>query len=369
MKDGFSILDADSHVIEPHAVWRGVAKKFQHVGFEYSPTYPDGSRRYVPFTLQGSELTHLVTQRLIELAEGSSPYPEVWTADGMSPEFHANTLKDRGADQAVVFPTFGLWMWSVEGMDPGLAGALVQAYNDWLLDYCARASGFLKPAVAVNLHAPELLVAELERLVARGASTVFVRPNPVGGRMLGDAAYEPFWAACERLDVSVGVHEGSHSRLSTIGSDRFTKRFAVHACSHPMEQMMAFLSLLESGVLERHPKLRVAFLESGCGWLPYWLWRLDEEYEQLGWEVEDTVRMPPSDYFRRQCYIAWEPKETCLQQVIDCVGEDRILCGSDFPHVDSDRESFSKMLAGARAISDDFARKLAWDNPKAFYRL
>ncbi len=50
---------------------------------------------------------------------------------------------------------------------------------------------------------------------------------------------------------------------------------------------MALLALIEGGVLENHPQLRVGFLESGCGWLPYWLWRLDREYEDLRWEVKD----------------------------------------------------------------------------------
>jgi len=83
------------------------------------------------------------------------------------------------------------------------------------------------------------------------------------------------------LDMAVGIHEGTHSRLPTTGAERFNSRFALHACSHPMEQMMALLALIEGGVLERHRRLRVAFLESGCGWLPYWLWKLDEEYKNL----------------------------------------------------------------------------------------
>lgn len=115
------------------------------------------------------------------------------------------------------------------------------------------------------------MVKELHRMANLGWKAVFLRPNPVKGRILSDPAYEPFWTACEDLDMAVGIHEGNHSRLSTTGAERFNSRFALHACSHPMEQMMALLALIEGGVLERHRRLRVAFLESGCGWLPYWL--------------------------------------------------------------------------------------------------
>src|SRR6185436_16183227 len=98
--------------------------------------------------------------------------------------------------------------------------------------------------------------------------------------------------------------------------DRFQTRFAQHACSHPMEMMMALLDLIERGVLERHPDLRVAFLEAGCGWLPYWLWRLDEEYHHLSGEVHENVRMLPSEYFRRQCFVSADPGEPLLPEIV-----------------------------------------------------
>ncbi len=117
---------------------------------------------------------------------------------------------------------------------------------------------------AINLHAPEAMVKELHKIANYGGKAVFLRPNPVKGRLLSDSVYEPFWTECEVLGIAVGIHEGTHSRLSTIGADRFNSRFALHACSHPMEQMMALLALIEGGVLERHPQLKFGFLESGC---------------------------------------------------------------------------------------------------------
>ena len=133
----------------------------------------------------------------------------------------------------------------------------------------------------------------------------------------------------------MSIHEGSHCRLPSTGADRFDTRFALHACSHPIEQMMAMLALIEGGVLERHPTLRVAFLEAGCGWLPYWLWRLDElEYKNLAWEVKDNVKMKPSEYFRRQCFISVEPDEPYIPELIKYIGEDNLLFACDYPHPD-----------------------------------
>jgi predicted TIM-barrel fold metal-dependent hydrolase len=184
-----------------------------------------------------------------------------------------------------------------------------------------------------------------------------------------DPAYEPFWTECEALDIAVGLHEGTHCLLPTTGVDRFHTRFALHACSHPMEQMMALLALIEGGVLERHPKLRVAFLESGCGWLPYWLWKLDEEYKNLHWEVKDRVRCLPSEFFRRQCYIAIKPSEPYLSQIIDFIGSDNLLFGSDYPHMDNRINGFNEIMESNKKEAQKIIRKIVWNNPQRIYSL
>lgn len=93
---------------------------------------------------------------------------------------------------------------------------------------------------------------------------------------------------------------------------------------------MGLLALLQGGVLERHPSLRIGAMEAGCGWLPYWAWRLDEEYRAVGAEVAATVRQPPSAYLRRHCFVSVEPDEPYLPDVVRHLPEDRLLFGSDF---------------------------------------
>jgi len=197
-----------------------------------------------------------------------------------NPESHVQSMTQMGIDVAFIYPNYGLWLFAIDSLPAEVMGAFVRAYNTWLYEeFCSYDPARLKGVAAVNQHDPEDMVKELHRMANLGWKAVFLRPNPVKGRILSDPAYEPFWTACEDLDMAVGIHEGHWSRLPTTGADRFNTRFALHACSHPMEQMMALLALIEGGVLERHPQLRIGFLESGCGWLPYWLWRLDEEYQ------------------------------------------------------------------------------------------
>jgi predicted TIM-barrel fold metal-dependent hydrolase len=277
-------------------------------------------------------------------------------------------MTQMGIDVAFIYPNYGLWLFAIDSLPAEVMGAFVRAYNTWLYEeFCSYDPARLKGVAAVNQHDPEDMVKELHRSANLGWKAVFLRPNPVKGRILSDPAYEPFWAACEDLDMAVGIHEGHWSRLPTTGADRFNTRFALHACSHPMEQMMALLALIEGGVLERHPQLRIGFLESGCGWLPYWLWRLDEEYQVTPWEVKDRVRLMPSEYFRRQCFIAVEPSEPYLSQLIDYIGSDNIIFGSDYPHMDHKPDIVSQVLKLEKDLAKETVEKILADNPTRFY--
>jgi predicted TIM-barrel fold metal-dependent hydrolase len=165
------------------------------------------------------------------------------------------------------------------------------------------------------------------------------------------------------------VHEATHARVPTAGADRFHTRFAMHACSHPMEQMLAFLALVEGGVLERHPDLHVAFLEAGCGWVPYWLFRLDEEHRQLSWEVKKNVRLLPSEYFRRQCFVSCEAGEPYLDRIIDFIGEDNLLFGSDYPHMDHTPLALGELLQNSAGMGRGRLEKVLRQNPRRHYRV
>lgn len=123
------------------------------------------------------------------------------------------------------------------------------------------------------------------------------------------------------------------------------------------------------GVLDRFPKLRVGFFEAGIGWLPYWLGRLDEHYEHkvLGkqWSL---LTMKPSDYFRRQCAVTFDPDEATAPFAIQFVGSERVLFASDFPHFDANAEAVRKLFEGD-ALDADAKRRILCDNPRSFYKL
>jgi predicted TIM-barrel fold metal-dependent hydrolase len=377
------IIDCDRHVIEPIAMWR-----------EHLPAaFRDGAP-----VLVDRAANEPLRERLARLGpRGLEPLPPVPMLDGellqrgfseraqreiarltfaRAAQLEAATrgegqlaaMDADGVDVAFLIPTYAQYLLAVDGMEPARAAAFAHAYNSWLHAYCAHDPARLRGVGAVSRHDPGAMQAELERIAGFGWRAVVLRPNVVAGRRLADPAHEPFWAACAARGLAVAFHEGSHARVPTAGAERFATRFAQHACSHPLEMMMALLDLIEGGVLERHPTLRVGFLEAGCGWLPWWLWRLDEEYAQLAGEVADHVRMAPSAYFRRQGWIALEPGEPELPRVIDAIGRERVLFGTDAPHLDHDADLVGHFTGRADLAADVIAR-IADANPRAFFGL
>lgn len=392
-------IDADAHVLEPNDLWaafvapafRDRAPRFRQPGA--SASIADEAR----LVLLAQRAGVPVERARRNLAKGrfglrwltvdGAPVWEgisdaVWEAGrehtlrhyaealvhGFDASSQVAAMDRMGAERAHLFPTAGLWVLGIDGMEPRLAVALANAYNAWLAAFCAEAPGRLHPVGLMALQSPERLVEQVRAARALGFRAVTVRPNPFGGRTLADPALEAFWQVCAASGIAVAVHEGTHARCVATGADRFETRFGRHACSHPMEQMMALLALIEGGVLERHPDLRVAFLEAGCGWLPYWLWRLDHlEWPRLRVEVEGRVCRPPSEYVRRQCWFGCEPTEPVLEQVVDLVGADRLLYGSDYPHMDHGPNVAPDLEALRTRLGAAGAERVLRQNPTAFY--
>ena len=216
----------------------------------------------------------------------------------------------------------------------------------------------------------KLAIAEARRAVGElGFKGIFVRPNPVKGRNIDDPYYDPLYETVVEFGVPLLIHEGSGAFLPTAGADRFAGQwFFTHTISHPLEQMLASLGLICRGALERNPELQVVFLESGAGWLPYWLWRMDEHYEILPFQVP-WLKMKPSDYFRRQCFTSFEADETRLGDVIESVGADRVVFASDYPHWDATFPGVTKMILDRKDMNADTKRQIMGENAARLLRL
>src|SRR2546421_1426647 len=249
MRDGRRILDADAHVVEPGNTF----------GMEQQPGF--------------LEIMDLPSATPFQAAGDSSKLTDFFEA-GCSADGYLRCMDTEGIDAVVLYPSMGLYVPYLPELDAKASAAACRAYNDWIAGYCATDSSRLTGVGIAPLADVQLAVQETRHAAELGLPGVMVRPNHVYGRSLGARDYDSLYDVLEERGLVLAVHEGLGVRgAPTIGRD-VSETFAVrHAMSHPMEQMAAMASLMLEGALERHPGLRVAFLESGTGWLPYWLAR------------------------------------------------------------------------------------------------
>jgi len=360
------VVDADGHVVEPLAAWKSL---------------PDETRPKITADSNGFEHVTVGDTEILAVALGTLATPgsrfsepgdirplEDAMPGGWDPATRLSDMDSEGIDQAVLFPSIGLYFWALE--DPAAAVAIARAYNDWLASYCAADPMRLFAAAMLPVQDPAAAAAELRRAHDElGFVAGFVRPNPCMGRSLSDRAYEEIWRAAVETDMAIAVHEGSSIIIPTLGSDRPFNPMVLHAVSHSFEEMLACAQLIAFGVLERHPELRVVFLESSGGWAPFWLERLDEQAESFGGFCPE-LKLRPSEYFSRQCWISYEIDEQTLPVLAPLIGERRIVWGSDYPHHDATFPGAVDVLRKTISpLAHETQARILGDNAAELYRL
>jgi len=332
----YNVIDADGHVLEPVDLW-------DHY---IDPAFRD--RRPQRFIDTDGKDRLRIDGKAFGGKKGLGALGAIGARDGVvcddtlayeegrrggfDPHARIPDMDLDGIDAAFLYPSLCLGFGGVE--DPQLAAALYRGYNRWLADYCKPYPDRLFGVAMLPLQDIDAAIAEMRFAKKElGFRAVFIRPNPYNGRLLHDPAYEPFWAAAEDLDMAIGFHEGSSLNQPTVGVDRFPTRGAQHIISHTMEMMLACLSVIWGGVVERHPKLRLAFLESGGGWVAPWLDRMDRHFDDQGFN-DSGLKTRPSELFQRNCWISFEPVEGSLKVLADYIGPHKIMWATDYPHPD-----------------------------------
>jgi predicted TIM-barrel fold metal-dependent hydrolase len=185
----------------------------------------------------------------------------------------------------------------------------------------------------------------------------------------GHPDFDPIFREAEHLDLPLAV-DGAPSR--GLGFDFFDKFIQVHTLEHPFAILIQFTNMVFEGVFERFPKLRVAFLEVGSGWLPYMMDRMDEEYEKPYRFQAPLLKKKPSEYIRSgQIWSTCEVEEKTLPQVVKHFNPSCLMWPSDYPH-ERLPEMFKPDLPAFMArqdITNDHKRLILYENPKRFYSL
>ena len=236
--------------------------------------------------------------------------------------------------------------------------ALCRAYNDWLYDWCAIDRKRLKGVALVPLH-----VDVQGRDRRDGAGGLEARQCRRHGQHLRP---QPQCRASRFLAVLRGMRAPGRrrSRFTPRAATRWTRSchfenfLQIHTLSHAPEQLIACTAVIYSGLLEKYQDLRVAFLEAGIGWVPFWMEHMDEEYE-FRRSMRRCLKAKPSEYMTcGRVFVSCEPEEKTLRYVPEFFPADNILFASDYPHWDG---QFPDAVATSRRPQRHLGRAQAQD--------
>ena len=248
--------------------------------------------------------------------------------------------------------------------DPELQDATYGAWNDWAAEeFNAAAPDRLCALAFLPFHSPEAAAAELERCAAIGHRGAIVDAFRVD---LGDRAWDRLWSAAAAAGIPISFH--INGGISPKLSYRIGKwQSAAFATLLPMQLDEPLATMVFSGALERHPGLRLVLAESGIGWLPYFLTRMDSEWHELREKIDDGPTVAPSELVRRQVILTFE-QEPLAERFIPLVGADSCMWASDYPHTDStfpeSRRAIDETLG---ALPADDVRKITATNCARLY--
>jgi len=364
-------VDADGHVLEPAGLWdefieakyrdRAMRIARDSDGLEYLEIGGAPSkmtRKGYPATLgrMGERELEAFQPSPEKTYMANAPYGAMDATERLA------LLDAEGLDAAVLYPTLGI-LWEAELEDVELSQAYCRAYNRWIAEFCRTSNGRLIPIAHLSLGDPQAAAAELRRAVKDGCRGAFVTPFTITRKAHGDPAHDPVFAAAQELNVPIAIHPSFEpfelrSRRFTDGH-RLPLLSAVTAADGVRH---AFTTLFDYAVFERFPKLKIVLLESGGGWIGYWLDRLDGVFEATFLGNRTALKSKPSDYFRRQCFISCDPDERTIPALMKLYGEDRFFWASDYPHPDHTGDYLQALEAMAGELPEKARARLLGAN-------
>ncbi|HET6810570.1 MAG TPA: amidohydrolase family protein [Acidimicrobiales bacterium] len=347
------LVSVDDHVVEPPDMFEGrLPAKYQDLAPRFI-TREDGTNAW---TYEGSEISNVA----LNAVAGRPPEEygiEPTSFDELRPGCfdHNERIKDMDANGvlgSLCFPSFPQFCGQLFARteDKDVALAMVRAYNDWHIDeWCGSHPGRFIPCSLPAIWDPEVLAAEVRRTAAKGAHAVTFSENPskLGWPSVHSDHWDPFWKACSDENVVVCMHIGSSSEIVVTSPDA---PFDVLITLTPMNIVKAAADLVWSPVLRKFPDLKVALSEGGIGWIPYFLERLDYNYQQHHrWTGQDFGDKLPSQVFNEHvitCFID-DHFGVASRQYLDM---NNVCWECDYPHSDSTwptaPERFMKQMDG-----------------------
>ena len=375
------VIDGDGHVAESNAAYETIRPEYRN----RRPMYTQGAKGSIVRLIDGRIGGPTEEWGFVNPNGGVSPFigglSLHYRRAGMyNPWARLPDMTEDQIDVAVMYPTHELPL--CVSLDAGFALARSEAYNTWLHEYCSTNPGRLKGIGIIALQDVETAIEEMRRCVVDlGMVGVQIGCTVRQDTLLSDIRLDPFWRAAEELDVPVAVHGPALPGFfyNYFDLQQPSQHLEGAYMAHTFGQMLACSNVITSGVLERFSKLRVAFLEAGAGWVPYWMHRMDE-YNEVAPERWAMISGEPSDYIKSgRVFFSCEPGDIDIPYFLEHIGEDAMLFASDYLHFDAlfvgetghDGQPYPGTVNSLLArddIADSAKTKMMYDNSVAFYK-
>jgi len=367
------LISSDSHVSEPPDLWA------ERLDIKYRERAPR-----VVLNPEGQEGAYFIYEGYpphnLAIGLGAGRTPEELAAflktgtyadarpGGWDPAQRLPDMELDGVEAEVLYTTLGFRLFWLK--DAGLQRACFRVYNDWLAAYCSYAPRRLKGLALISLYDPKEGAQELERCARLGLKGAMIWCSPPADQPYSSEIYEPFWAAAQDLDMPVSLH--AITGMERIPWEYGAEKRAMRSTVTPHEIEKSFSILILSGVLERFPRLKIVSAENNCGWLPYYLQRMDRGFARFGpsgtvtpWATKLTLK--PSEYFRRQMYCTFIDDSFGVASR-HWIGVDNVMWSSDYPHTASTWPHSRDIIErDFKEVSEVEKRKIVRENVAQLY--
>ncbi|HEX4486077.1 MAG TPA: amidohydrolase family protein [Terriglobales bacterium] len=306
-----------------------------------------------------------------QMAVWSPPFPQSGSERRQVVTSSAQMRKDLdelGISIGVIFPDNLLLLAALR--DGDYATAIARAYNRWLVDEWLGEDNGMKGAIVAPSQNPIAAAAEIRRYASHKHVAAIYLPSCCVDPMWGHRSYDPIFEAAQETDLPVMLHSVTAIfPVFPFNLNGFNTMFSAHIASHGISMVANLLSMMETGVPARYPKLRIGFSEAGLAWVPWLMMRMDKEYKERRRELPFLTDLPST--YVRQMFFATQPIEE-PENMKDMAtimglfgGENSVMFASDWPHHDFDHPSKVLQIP----VSPETQRNILCDNAARFLNL
>lgn len=367
------IISVDDHIIEPPHLWQDrLPAKYRSRGPRIERREDGDHWIYAGESTPVSKLSVVAGTDPEDWQEGTTSFDVVRPGCYDS----AARIKDMDADgiwAQLCFPHYPRFAGHrfLKGDDRDLAYACIRVWNDFVLDeWCAVAPDRFIPLSIVPMWDIDLTVAEIERVAAKGSRAIAFSEDPT---MLGLPSvftehWDPMVAALADADMVLCMHIGSSANLVKREMSPPEAPDIAWAPLVGVNSMFAAVDWVFSGMLQRHPNIRIALSEGGAGWAPYVMERMDYVWDFRKFYTGVDVDNRPSDLFRKHFGLCFLKDDVAVANR-DMIGIESLMFESDFPHAESVFPHSRKFLEESlRDIPDDEAQLIVEGNARRWFR-